>query len=129
MIPPSKVAAQLRHIASKLENSINPNRSLVSKDLRKIIAGMDDEHEKLDKLVDSLLMLKNGEGDGISYDEMYSTRQYVTENNITLDEGHTFDDFKNELEYIYENRKPNEKFECFDKFDMKDAGYILDLIR
>ena len=42
MIPSSKVAAQLRHIASKLEKSKNPNRSLVSKDLRKIIAGIDD---------------------------------------------------------------------------------------
>ena len=51
MIPPSKVAAQLRHIASKLEKSVNPNKSLVSRDLRKIIAGMDDKYDLINFLL------------------------------------------------------------------------------
>jgi len=39
---PHQLSTSLRHIASKIENSKNPQRDLVIADLKKIIAGIDD---------------------------------------------------------------------------------------
>ena len=37
---PSQLASQLLRIASKIENSKSPDRSLVARDLKKVLAGI-----------------------------------------------------------------------------------------
>jgi hypothetical protein len=42
---PSQTAQALRHIASKIENSKNPDKSLVAKDIQKVLAALDRSTE------------------------------------------------------------------------------------
>jgi hypothetical protein len=59
---PSEVSNSLRRIASKIDNSVNPQRSFISKDLRRVMAAMMTETERAIKADEDASRWHQGSG-------------------------------------------------------------------